>query len=375
MAVEVGWDQVMAFRMRRHMLDPVGRVSPSRIVQNLCGVQSQVASSAELAIRIRRQASRPGEVARALSQGRLIRTWAMRGALHLLTPDEAGVFLSLIAEGRSWERQSWQTYFGATPAVIDRLREVVRDALGDGALTREEIAAAVTARRGLEHIGEGLRSSWGMLLKPLAWQGDLCQGPARDGRVTFMRPELASSRWAGLPDPEDAAPIAISAYLRAYGPATADAVTRWLGFGRRRIKSGFKALGDRLVEIDVDGHRAFLLKEDVRELGSMEPSSAVRLLPGFDQYVLGPGTGDDRVVPPARRAAVSRQAGWISAVVVAGGVVRGTWTTDGEHVLLSWFTESGRVPRRALTAELDRLSSILDRPLRLEIATTAVPSG
>jgi hypothetical protein len=102
--VKVSWRQALAFRMRRHMLDPVGKLSVPRVVGRLCGVQAQVASSAELAVRVRREASRPGEVVRALSQGRLVKTWAMRGALHLLTPEEAGAFLALMAAGRSWER-------------------------------------------------------------------------------------------------------------------------------------------------------------------------------------------------------------------------------------------------------------------------------
>ena len=108
------WQQALAWRMQRHLLDPVGRLPVAGVVRRLCGVQAQVASSAELAVRVRRQTSRPGEVGRALSQGRLIKTWAMRGALHLLTPEDAGAFLSLMAAGRSWERPSWQHYFVVT---------------------------------------------------------------------------------------------------------------------------------------------------------------------------------------------------------------------------------------------------------------------
>lgn len=89
----------------------------------------------------------------------------------------------------------------------------------------------------------------------------------------------------------------------------------------------------------------------------------MRLLPGFDQYVLGPGTADGHVVPPARRAVVSRQAGWISPVVVAGGHVCGTWDLDGDRVGIEWFGEAGKPPRRALADEVARLSSILGRQL------------
>ena len=52
-----------------------------------------MASAAELAVGVRRIKSRKGEVAAALSRGRLIKTWAMRGTLHLLTPEEGGAFL------------------------------------------------------------------------------------------------------------------------------------------------------------------------------------------------------------------------------------------------------------------------------------------
>ena len=371
MSAVLTWPHVLAWRMRRHFLDPIGKGSVAEVVRRLCGVQAQVASSAELAVRVRRQASRPGEVARALTEGRLIKTWAMRGVLHLLTPEDGGAFLSLMASGRSWERPSWQRYFGVTPKQVDVLRGAVREALDGRPLTRDELVAAVIAQRGLGHVGDALRSGWGTLLKPLAWQGDLCFGPSHGNRVTFMRPEAASSRWAGVPDPDDAAPVAIVAYLGAYGPATFDAFGLWLAggyFGKRRLRDRFEALGDRLAEIEVEGQLVYVLAEHLDELAATKPTTAVRLLPGFDQYVLGPGTADGHVVPTARRAAVSRQSGWISPVVVAGGVVCGTWELDGDRVRVSWFREAGRPPRTALKAEVARLSSILDRVLRPAIS-------
>jgi len=370
-ALKVSWRQALAWRMQRHLLDPVGRPPVAGVVRRLCGVQAQVASSAELAVRVRRLASRPGEVSRALSEGRLIKTWAMRGTLHLLTPEEGGAFLSLMAAGRSWERPSWQRYFGMTTKHWDVLRRTAREALDGTVLTREELVAAVIAQPGLGHVGEALRSGWGTLLKPLAWQGDLCLGPSRGGRVTFMRPEDASSRWAGVPDPDEAAPVVIVAYFGAYGPATFDNFRNWLARGRigtRRLRAWFDALGDRLAEVEVEGQRVHVLAEHLDELAATKPSKAVRLLPRFDQYVLGPGREDGHVVPAARRAAVSRQSGWISPVVVAGGIVKGTWDLDGDHVRVGWFKEAGKPPRSEIRAEVERLSSILDRGLRTAIS-------
>jgi hypothetical protein len=371
MVVKLSWPQALAWRMQRQLLDPIGTLPVDAVVRRLCGVQAQVASSADLAVRVRRAASRPGEVSRALSDGRLIKTWAMRGTLHLLTPEEGGAFLSLMASGRSWERPSWQRYFGVTPSQIEALHCTAREALDGKILTREDLVAAVVAKPGLGHVGEALRSGWGTLFKPLAWKGDLCFGPSQGNRVTFMRPDAASSRWAGVPDPEEAAPVAIVAYFGAYGPTTIDAFGNWLAggwFGKRALRAWVNGLGDELAEVDVDGEPAYVLAEHLDELAAAKPTATVRLLPGFDQYVLGPGTGDGRVTPAARRSAVSKQSGWISPVVVAGGVVSGTWELDGAGVTIAWFKEAGKPPRKALEAEVERLSTILGRSLDATIA-------
>jgi winged helix DNA-binding protein len=368
-AAKVTWQQALAWRMRRHYLDPVGDRPVAAVVRRLCGIQAQVASSAELCVRVRRTTSKAGEVAAALGEGRLIKTWAMRGTLHLLSPEDAGAVLSLLASARTWELPSWQRYFGMTPRHWDAFRLAAREALDGKSLTRDELVTKVIARRGLGHLGEELRSGWGTLLKPLAWQGDLCFGPSRGNRVTFMRPEDASSRWRSVLDPEEAAPIVIVAYFGAYGPATLENFRNWLSRGRihlRQLRIWFNAVGDRLREVEVDGEPAYILAEHLDDLASARPTSAVRLLPGFDQYVLGVGTEDGHVVPARRRAAVSKQSGWISPVVIGGGVVRGTWGLAGDRVQVAWFKESGAVPR-TLRAEVARLSTILERELRLEV--------
>jgi hypothetical protein len=374
MTLRVSWPQALAWRMSRQLLDPVGSLPVDGVVRRLGAVQAQVASSAELAIRVRRRTSRRGEVARALADGRLVKTWAMRGTLHLLTPDEGGAFLSLMAAGRSWERPSWVKYFGMTPAQMERLRGVVREAIDERPLTREELIEAVGRKRGFKAVAEGLRSGWGTLLKPIAWQGDLVFGPSVGTRVTFTTPQAASAPWTGLPEPDEAAPIAIRAYLGAYGPAGVEAFSDWVSggwFSKKRMRTWFSDFGDAIVEVEVDGERAWILAEHADELAATKPTTAVRLLPGFDQYILGPGTKDGHVTPSARRSDVSRTAGWISPVVICGGVVCGTWELDGAKVLVAWFKEAGQVPRKALEAETGRLSDLLGADLAPAVAVNS----
>ena len=122
----------------------------------------------------------------------------------------------------------------------------------------------------------------------------------------------------------------------------------------------------------MEGGPAHVLAEDLDALAAARPSRTVRLLPGFDQWVLGPGTADGHVTPGARRAAVSKQAGWIGPVVVAGGVVAGTWDLDRDEVRVAWFAEAGRPPGKALEEEVARLATTVGRGLELTIETSAL---
>lgn len=360
--------------MERQLLQPVGELPAVGVVHRLGGVQAQVASAAVLAVRVRQRMSRPDEVAGALASGQLVKTWAMRGTLHLLEPETAGIFLSLLAAGRGWERPSWVRTFGIGPEEMERLRLAVRDALDGAVLTREALGAEVVRRPGLGHVGEALRSGWGTVLKPLAYQGDLCFGPTQGNRVTFVRPEAVSPAWQGVPPAEEAGPRAIAAYLAAYGPASVDGFGNWLSRGRipkRRLLDWFARLGDRLVEVSVEGEQTYVLAEHEDALAATDPRrgpAPVRLLPGFDGWVLGPGTEDGRVLPPHRRRAVSRQSGWIAPIVVAAGVVSGTWELRGPTVQVSWFAEAGSPPKASLDAEADRISALLGRELDLDVA-------
>ena len=366
-AVQVTRPQALAWRLGRQLLEPVGASSAEDVVRRLTAVPAQ--SDAELAVRTRQQSHRPGELSEALRDGRLVRTFAFRGAVHLLTPEDGGAYLTLRAAGRQWELPSWQEYYGLAPKDWPAFRETVRDALEDHPLTPDELGAALSARPGYERFREIFANGPWTLLKALAWQGDLAFGPSREGEPTFQL--LAQNpRWAGLPHLDDAGRQAIEAYVRAYGPATTDHLQYWLGAGlsagRRRIQGWLAELYQRLAPVVVDGAASFVLAEDLDELLGTEPTTTVRLLPAYDQWVLGPGTADATIVPPAQRAVVSRGAN----VVVVGGVVAGTWSVRHDHLTVSFFGGAGRPSSDALDEGIARLGASLPRPL---LTTTVAP--
>ena len=104
--MSITWSQALAWRLRQQLLDPLGTESVEGVVRRLGAVQAQLDSAAELAIRTRRRRSEAGEVARALAEGRIIKTFAFRGATHLMSPEDGGAYLALRAASRIWELPS-----------------------------------------------------------------------------------------------------------------------------------------------------------------------------------------------------------------------------------------------------------------------------
>ncbi|MCY1136586.1 winged helix DNA-binding domain-containing protein [Actinoplanes sp. Pm04-4] len=358
--MKLSLDQVLSWRMRRQFLDRPKGVSTEQIVERLVGVQAQVASAAEQAVGVRHPAS--AATGEALRNRKLIRVWAMRGTLHLLTPDDAAAGLSLIAAARTWEKGAWQKTF-ATAAQVAEIADAAREVLHGEVLTREQLAARILERTRDDSLAELLGSGWGAVLKPLAWQGLLCHGPSEGNKITFTSPATWIDGWNGLPEPDEAAQRVIPAYLGAYGPATSDTFDQWLIRGASKkaaLRKWFASLTDAgvLTEVTVDGRAAYARTKDLDDLAATEPFTGVRLLPAFDQFVLGPGTKNEEIIAPERRPLISKAAGWISPVVVSGGRVAGTWEAGDNGFSVTLFPEAGAVLRKDLKAEAGRMAKL-----------------
>jgi len=363
------WAQVLGWRVRRQLLDPVGTGSVADVVERLGAVPGWPDPAMELAVGARRSGGRSGDAARALAANEVVKVFAFRGATHLMTPQDAGAYLAVRASSRMWELPSWVSFYELAPEDWPRFREYVRNALADGPLTLSELTAALGRSSRYRHLRRIIDSGNETLIKPLTWQGDMGLTTPRDGETTFLRLDGVPG-WGGIPDLEEAGPTVIAAYLHTYGPADADRIHDWVGpgLGARRpaVTRWLGLLEDRLESVTIEGDPVLALRDDLDDLVTAAPSTAVRLLPGRDPWVMGPGTSDIRVVPAARRELVSRS----SNMVVARGVLAGTWTVREGRLQVGWFRESGRVPRAALDAEAARLSAFLDRPLDLSVDTT-----
>jgi hypothetical protein len=362
----LSWPSVLAWRLRRqHLVVRVPRARALEVVADVCGLHAQLTSSAELTLWARVEDLEPGWVQRALVEDRtLVKTWAMRGTLHLLPAAELPAWVG--AQGAlppRWEKPSWRRAFGVTEQEVAGILAAVPRALDGEPLRRDELADAVARELGAEHLTGKLAEGFGALLKPSAFRGELVFA-AGDGRnVRFTRPDRWLGDWAPA-DPGEAADLVTRRYLAAYGPTSREAYARWLGTPSAAHAGRLLArLGDDVAEAELDGGRVALLSADLEDLESAEPEGVVRLLPAFDAHVVAAPRDAPAVLPADLRSRVYRPQGWLSPVLLVDGAMAGVWRherTGGTlRVEIEPFTEVGAEVRAGAEAEAERLAGFL----------------
>ncbi|HEX6494185.1 MAG TPA: winged helix DNA-binding domain-containing protein [Acidobacteriaceae bacterium] len=371
--LKVTWTQVAAWRVRRHYLEQRAPASEIlAVASRLCGLHAQVFSSAELTLWARVEGLERGAVQRAVWEDRkLVKTWAMRGTLHLLPAAELHLWHAALATSRRYLSPTrWEKHFGITIEDLERLTDAIGQVLDGQVMTRQELADAVGRITRSVQLGAKLaEGSWGTILKPAAFAGNLCFAPSLGQLVRFTRPASWCALKARRPDSQKATTEVTRRYLSAYGPATYRDLARWWGSGMSIGRQWITAMGGQATAVDLEGSCAWALADDLRELREIEPVRSLRLLPAFDQYVIGASPHATHLLPGDLRARVYRPQGWVSPVLLVNGRMQGVW----RHVLRASRVEVSiepfmKLPKwaRSLTEqEAERLAAFFGGKLSL----------
>jgi hypothetical protein len=371
--ISLSWNQVSAWRLARHgLLERAPRDRLLDAVSRLGGAHAQLMSAAELILWARVEQLRSDDVQRALWQDRtLVKTWAMRGTLHLVSVADFPLYVAALSTRSHYRRGSWLKYHGVTLDEIEAILAGVQQTLSGDGLTREQLADQLAERTATPKLAELLRSGWGALLKPAAFQGLLCFGPSQGQQVTFVRP----SDWIGpwqAPEPQRALATIARRFLATYGPATIDEFARWLGLEQSDARRVFRALGDEVVAVDVEGWSASALRSDIAELETASAPPTVRLLPHFDPYTLAIARHSSYLLPEAHKGRVYRPQGWISPVVLIDGRIAGVWEHDKQRaataLTVDLFAPPDAAIERGVAAEAERLGAFLDSAVSVTYA-------
>jgi hypothetical protein len=348
------WEQVRARRLARsYLLEPAPRWRLAAVVAAVGGIQAQVASAAELQV-MTRVAGVDREAVRAeLWQERsLVKSYGVRGTLHLLPRDEVPMWAAAL----EWETDPWYERHGFTKRQAGEILRATGDALDGRTLTRKELAEEVGRRAGPK-VRALIGTGWAHLLGPPAVRGLLCFGPPRGQNVTFVRADQWLGAWEER-DPEASMLEVVRRFLRAYGPSTHTELAQWLARRPPQAKALLAKIEDELDQVEVAGKRRWVLA------GDTEPGegASLRLVPQYDAYVIGSRPREQLMTEEARKRIYAFRRGVYEgavalAVVLVDGRIAGLWERKAGRIRVEPFE---RLPERALQAEAGRLEGELD---------------
>jgi hypothetical protein len=331
-------------RLRAQRLTPAdAAASTVDAVRHLIGVQAQIPSAAALALRVRTADARAEDVARDTAPGGLlVRTWLMRGTLHLTATKDVDWLLAVLAPAVLRGSRRRHAELGLNSATLDRSADALVRLLEGGLATRSELFGGLAAQ-GIDPAGQrGIH-----MIRHAALHGLLCCGPDSGREQTWVRHEPAPVASVGR---DEALTELAGRYRAAYGPAGPRDLAAW---------SGLPAS---------DAQRAWQLAAGVSNNQWPRPEpSTVRLLAHFDPYLLGYASRD-HVVAEEHRRQVWTGGGYVLPTVIVDGWAVGTWRSEhrGDRLVVTVQPfESGHLSAR-VTAGIDAEVADLGRFLGLE---------
>lgn len=209
--------------------------SPVEAVESLLALQGQLVSAIPWAIGVRCPGSTRAQVEEAFARGELVRSWPMRGTVHVTSARDHHWLRRVLRHRRaSWERRAIE--LGLVDAVVERAAAAsyaVLETAPQGVSRAELIEAWQGA--GIEVISSasseaGLRRRH--LMMRLHLDGFLTSGPVRagehlliDARSLPQAPGVAK----GEAGHEEALALLAARYAWGHGPIDAADLARWTG--------------------------------------------------------------------------------------------------------------------------------------------------
>lgn len=328
----------------------------------MLALQGQDLAGAKWSVGVRVAGATEAMVDAAFDAGDIVRSWPMRGTLHVVAAEDLGWLLALTSARMLASAASRRSALGITDRDVERAREIVVSELsGRRTLARRALLQALDAG-GVATTGQrGYHLLW-----YLAQTGTLVLGASHATGQAFALLE----EWVPYARPlerDEALGELVLRYVRSHGPVTVSDIARWVGLTITDIRRGLVVAGGHLTSVAVDG-TDYHVAPELLDL-DLHESRGLQLLPGFDEYLLG--YGDRSASLPAEHAdlVVPGGNGMFRPTIVVDGEVVGTWSRtirSGDVAIATrLFPGVQPVPVEAIAAAAERFGAFVGRPAHL----------
>jgi len=331
--------------------------SPEAVVRGMGAMQAQDYMQAVWGIGLRTVAAKLADVERAIAERKIVLTWSQRGTLHLMPAEDVKWMLDTCAPRIVAQDKRRMAQLGLDENILAVCGQLIRDALvGD----RRETRAGIMVLLEQAGISTGNQRGYHIMWR-LGQSGLICFGPMEGKQQTFVLLDEWVRRFTAFSRGEALAELALR-YFTGHGPATLHDLAWWTGLTIADARLGLENVQDKLQMVTAGGER-YWMGPDNSESGTC---SGIRLLPGFDEYILGYKDRSAVLSPEHAALIVPGNNGVFLPTVVDGGQVVGTWKREikKNHVAvrLQPFGQSGEWEAEA-EVEMRRFGEFIGLPV------------
>ena len=298
-------------------------------------MQAQDAASGLWSLGVRLPELTDTDVRAALERREALRTWPMRGTVHLVPSRDARWMVELMGARILAGTRTRRAGLGISDEIAERAVEVLGEALAGGGRLNRPQCLDLLAGAGIEV--EGQRGYH--LLGYAAHRAVICIAPDIGKQQSFV----LLDDWAPQPhrpERDEALGTMALRYYRSHGPTTRQDFVGWTGLtvadARRGISVALAA--GELTVVLVDGRETYCspaVLDDHSDVaaavaaGGAGPTGGgagqMLTLPGFDEYLLGYKDRSLMLDDTHLQAVVPGGNGMFRSTLVRDGRVIGTW--------------------------------------------------
>jgi hypothetical protein len=326
--------------LARQLLLERKRLSATRVIEHLVGVQAQWPPSPYLGIWTRTTSFRRPALERELERGTIVKATVMRQTLHLVTLRDYALIRAAMSEMNfPWESK-----------LAKKLAPGVRAFAGRGPVTTNDAHAYLERKHRLSGID--LRR---------AWRAARVQAHLVHHHETALWRAQPRGRFVAIDEPAKHVPLEARAelirrYLVAFGPSSLRDISTWSMMHVPELKASLALLEPLRRFRDQQGRELFDVPRGL--LPDPDTPAPIRFLPKWDNVLLA-WADRTRVLPEPYRKKVIRMNGDVAQTFLVDGFVAGTWTAENGRVSAVPFAKLSGAAQRDLKDEKERLETFL----------------
>jgi len=312
-------DRLRSARLAAHGLRD-GLPTIADAVRRLGAVQAQDFVASKWVLGARVPGSVSADVDAALESREVVRSWPMRGTLHILPTERLRPILSITGARELRRATLTHRTLELDDAVYRRARAVAERELAGGAMSREELLAA-WEDAGISTAGQrGYHLIWWLALEAV-----VCCGPVEGRTQRFVLLDEWAPQRGGLPDREEVLAGLLTAYVVGHGPVTVQDFAWWAGLTLGDARTALAAAGDAVTVFDDERFVAADAGWAADPDAAAPRATGRHALAAFDEYFLGYRDRAPVCEPLHAGRVVPGGNGVFQPILVAGGVVEGLW--------------------------------------------------